>query len=137
MWPYKERDPVNWSWKSDPWRSSVFEFVARLIRFRKRSSSLGVNDTSFIHTDFSYGRKIMAWLRRSTGMDGLVVAVANFSDAYTPGPEYVVNNWPDTPPGCKWREVSQDTQYREILPDQVGKEPLYPWEAKVYEAYSS
>lgn len=64
-----------------------------------------------------------------------VVVVANFSDYATPnaltdpGAQYVVNNWPPTPPGRSWREV---TQARAVLASQVGCEPIFPWEAKVY-----
>jgi pullulanase len=60
--------------------------------------------------------------------------VANFSDWGTPSPghpsaEYVVPNWPATPPGKRWREITQD---RAVPTEWVGREPLYPWEAKVY-----
>jgi pullulanase len=61
--------------------------------------------------------------------------VANFSDYATPNgltdpnAEYVVPNWPQTPTGRHWREV---TQQRDVLPAQVGREPIFPWEAKVY-----
>jgi pullulanase len=60
--------------------------------------------------------------------------VANFSDWGTANPtdpasEYVVPNWPATPAGAEWREVTQD---RAVPEDWVGREPLYPWEAKVY-----
>jgi hypothetical protein len=64
-----------------------------------------------------------------------VVVVANFSDYATPNgltdpnAEYVVPNWPQTPTGRYWREV---TQQRDVLPAQVGREPIFPWEAKVY-----
>jgi hypothetical protein len=60
--------------------------------------------------------------------------VANFSDFGTPNPfisgaEYFVPNWPAAPPGRRWREVPQD---RDIPPEKVGREPIFPWEAKVY-----
>ena len=63
-----------------------------------------------------------------------MVVVANFSDWGTgdpasPAAEYRVRNWPATPPGRRWREV---TQARAVPPEWVGREPLYPWEAKVY-----
>jgi pullulanase len=132
VFPDKERDPVNWARKADPWRSSVFDYVARLIGLRKRSGALGVNDVDFIHSDFTNGRKILAWVRGRRGVDALVVVVANFSDVETPEPEYVVRNWPATTPGARWREI---TQVREVPPEWVGREPLYPWEAKVYEMY--
>jgi pullulanase len=62
----------------------------------------------------------------------VVVVVANFSDFTTsarPSAEYVVHNWPATPPGGRWREVGQD---RDVPPEWVGREPLFAWEAKVY-----
>ena len=64
-----------------------------------------------------------------------VIVVANFSDYATPNgltdpnAEYVVPNWPSTPPGRHWREV---TQQRDVLPAQTGREPIFSWEAKVY-----
>ncbi|GCE23004.1 hypothetical protein [Dictyobacter kobayashii] len=66
----------------------------------------------------------------------MVVIVANFSDYMTPnandkGSEYVVNNWPQLPEGLRWYEVTQDR----IVPKQwAGREPIFPWEAKVYAA---
>ena len=63
-----------------------------------------------------------------------VVVVANFSDwgtadATNPRSVYVVPNFPATPPGRRWREVTQE---RDVPAEWIGKEPLYPWEAKVY-----
>lgn len=61
-----------------------------------------------------------------------VVVVANFSAWGSPShssAEYVVHNWPGPPPGRRWREV---TQNRIVPPQWVGREPLFPWEAKVY-----
>jgi pullulanase len=40
-----------------------------------------------------------------------------------------VLNWPATPDGKHWREVTQE---RDIPDAWVAREPLYPWEAKVY-----
>jgi pullulanase len=63
-----------------------------------------------------------------------VVVVANFSDWGTadpmnPAAEYVVPNWPATPTGKGWREITMD---RPVARERVGREPLFPWEAKVY-----
>jgi pullulanase len=60
--------------------------------------------------------------------------VANFSAWGTTNPrdpsaEYRVLNWPATPDGKHWREVTQE---RDIPDAWVAREPLYPWEAKVY-----
>ena len=60
----------------------------------------------------------------------LVVVVANFSGYGTPpGSDYVIPNWPATPPGKRWKEVTQD---RVIPQTWVGREGIFPWEAKVY-----
>lgn len=128
----KQTDPVNFTRKRDPWRSSVFDCVARLVELRTQNPALSVNDTDFIHVDFSHGRRIMAWVRGRRRSKHVVVVVANFSDVDTPGRKYVVNGWPDTQPGCRWREITQD---REVPPNWIGEEPLFHWEAKVYEMY--
>lgn len=130
--PTKQIDPVNYARKRDPWRSRVFRYVSNLVQFRRQSTALGVNDTEFIHFDFDQGRRIAAWVRGKPGVQDLVVVAANFSGCYTPGPEYVIRNWPATPPGKKWREI---TQVRDVPEYWAGREPLYPWEAKVYEMY--
>jgi 1,4-alpha-glucan branching enzyme len=125
----KQQDPLNFARVSDPWRRELFDYVARLVRFRIDSRALGVNDTRFIHTDFTAGRRILAWLRGVPGREDPVVVVANFSGVTPPGGEYRVRDWPNTPPGRRWREVSQA---RDVPDDWVGREPLFPWEAKVY-----
>jgi hypothetical protein len=43
--------------------------------------------------------------------------------------EYRVPNWPATPAGKRWHEVTQD---RVVAPENVAREPLFSWEAKVY-----
>lgn len=124
----KQVDPVNFNRLNDSWRKRVFEYVARLVRFRTTSEALAVNDTKFIHVDFSEGKRVLVW-QRGYG-DKLVVVVANFSKYGTPpGSEYRVPNWPATPIGQKWREITQD---RIVAPEWVGREAIYPWEAKVY-----
>ena len=131
----KQLDPVNYDrLDKDPWRQDVFQYVARLVKLRTRSDALAVNDTEFIHTDFDDGKRVMVWKRGRNGRDDPVVVVANFSDWGTvdplnPAAEYVVPNWPATPPGKRWREVTRD---REVASGRVGREPLFPWEAKVY-----
>lgn len=126
----KQSDPVNYSCKNDGgWRQALFAYVANLVKFRTKCPSLGENDTEFLHVDASRGGKIMAWRRGRMG-DGRqpVVVVANFSDENTPGPSYVVPNWPDREE-TGWREV---TQGRDVPAEWVGREPLFAWEAKVY-----
>jgi 1,4-alpha-glucan branching enzyme len=131
----KQLDPVNYDrLDRDPWRQEVFRYVSRLVRFRTRSDALAVNDTAFIHVDFNEGKRVLVWKRGREGLDDPVVVVANFSDWGTtdpanPAAEYVVPNWPATPPGKAWREVTLD---RPVAPARVGREPLFPWEAKVY-----
>jgi pullulanase len=128
----KQIDPVNFARKNEPWRKRVFDCTARLVALRKRSKALGVNDTSFIHMDFDHGRRIIAWVRGNPNRQDLVVVLANFSAESTPGNEYVVRNWPGTPEGRSWREVVEN---QSVPADRVGREPLSPWDAKVYEMY--
>ena len=130
----KQVDPVNFARLGDDWRTRIKDYVSRLIHFRTSYDALTVNDTEFIHVDFNDGKRVLAWRRGLLGTGKLVVVVANFSDFGTPDPfnpssEYVVNNWPPTPPGSKWREVAQD---RDVPLATIGREPIFPWEAKVY-----
>lgn len=128
----KQIDPVDFSRLRDPWRRSVFEHVSRLVALRARSPALGCNDTAFIHGDFESGRRIVAWVRGDPARQDPVVVVANFSDECTLGPEYLVHGWPATPAGKQWREVTQE---RPVPREWAGREPLFAWEAKVYELY--
>lgn len=130
----KQVDPVNFSRLRDPWRRRIKDYVARLIKCRIASDALGVNDTDFIHVDFNDGKRVLVWRRGRSESAGTVVVVANFSDFGTADPssphaEYRVHNWPATPPGRKWREITQE---RDVPPEWVGREPIFPWEAKVY-----
>lgn len=135
----KQVDPVNFARLVDttdplqPMRKRIFEYVARLVKFRTRQPALGVNDTEFIHLDFDAGKRILVWKRGGTGQNPVVV-VANFSDFVSGSAggqpaEYRVHNWPATPAGRGWREV---TRQRAVPPEWVGREPLFAWEAKVY-----
>ncbi len=135
----KQIDPVNFSRLQDandpntPMRQRMFAYVSRLVRFRTTQPALAVNDTDFIHVDFNDGKRVLAWKRGAAGQDPVVV-VANFSDFVTQNAgsssaEYRVANWPVTPPGRQWREVTQE---RMVAADFVGREPIFPWEAKVY-----
>jgi pullulanase len=132
--PQKQIDPVNFDRLQEPWRRRVFDHVARLVHFRTRSAALAVNDTEFIHVDFEEGKRVLAWKRGRPGGDDPVVVVANFSDFATARPfdptsEYRVANWPSVPAGRRWREITQD---RDVPLEWVGREPIFPWEAKVY-----
>jgi pullulanase len=130
----KEIDPVDFSRIAEPLRHDIFEYVARLVHFRTSHPALSVNDTDFLHVDFNDNKRVLVWRRGMPGRDPVVV-VANFSDFFTPNgltdpnAEYVVPRWPATPPGRHWREV---TQQRDVLAAQIGREPIFPWEAKVY-----
>jgi pullulanase len=129
----KQVDPVDFNRLQEDWRQRIFAYVARLVQFRTESPALSVNDTTFIHTDFTDGKRVVVWRRGGDGQTPVVI-VANFSDfvseqALTPEGEYRVPNWPATPPGKRWREVTQD---RLVAPEFVGREPVFPWEAKVY-----
>jgi 1,4-alpha-glucan branching enzyme len=132
--PEKQVDPVNFDRLADGWRRRLFDYVARLVRLRTSSEALAVNDTRFLHADFTEGKRVVVWQRGRAETGQVVVVVANFSAFGTPGApgpaaEYVVPGWPATPPGRRWREVTQD---RDVAPEWVGREPVFPWEAKVY-----
>jgi pullulanase len=135
----KQIDPVKFSRLTDrsdpdqPMRRRIFNYVARLVKFRTRDGALAVDDTDFIHVDFTTSKRVLVW-KRGGPRDDPVVVVANFSDfvtanASSPGAEYRVSNWPATPPGRHWREVTQE---RFVPQEYVGREPIFPWEAKVY-----
>jgi pullulanase len=131
----KQLDPVNFDrLDTDPARQEIFQYVSRLVRLRTRADALSVNDTAFIHADFNDGKRVLAWRRGRDGIDDPVVVVANFSDwgsenPDSPAAEYVIPGWPATPAGRRWREVTGE---RLVDPARVGREALYPWEAKVY-----
>jgi pullulanase len=130
----KQIDPVDFGrleGGDNEWRRGVLDVVKRLIALRKTHPGLGVNDTTFLHMDFTPGRRVMVWQRGSD--TNPVIIVANFSDFETADPfngvsEYVVPNWPGRT-GFLWREVSQA---RDVPPERVAREPLFRWEAKVY-----
>ena len=129
----KQVDPVNFSRRDEDWRARVRTYVARLIKLRTSHPALGVNDIDFIHVDFNDGKRVLVWRRGAASSTTQVVVVANFSDYSTPNgladpnAEYVVPNWPSTPAGKSWREVPQDRPA-----PRAGREPIFPWEAKVY-----
>ena len=131
--PPKQRDAVNYERLEEPFRRRIFDYVSRLVKFRTVYPALSINDTDFIHTDFN-GKRVLAWRRGQPGSTHQVVVLANFSDFVTAnstsaGAEYRVQNWPATPTGKKWREI---TQSRDVPPAWVGREPIFAWEAKVY-----
>ncbi|EDY84162.1 Alpha amylase, catalytic domain subfamily, putative [Verrucomicrobiia bacterium DG1235] len=128
--PAKQKDPVNYDRLDDPWRRRLADYVSRLCTFRAKSRALSVNDVSMIHYDFTAGRCVIAWSRGIPGSDEQVVVVANFSGwGQGLGDEYVVPHWPVVSAGRTWREV---TQSRVVSADWVGRESVFPWEAKVY-----
>lgn len=132
--PPKQRDAVNFERLNEPFRRRVFDYIARLVKFRASYDALAVNDTEFIHVDFNNGKRVVCWRRGQPGSDHQVVVVANFSDfitanALSGNAEYRVPNWPDTPDGKQWREITQE---RDIPAHSVAREPIFPWEAKVY-----
>ena len=132
--PPKQRDAVNFDRLEEPFRRRVFDYVARLVKLRTTYDALSVNDTDFIHVDFNDGKRVVVWRRGQPGSDRQVVVLANFSDfvtanATSPNAEYRVPNWPGTPGGKKWREITQE---RDVPREWVAREPIFPWEAKVY-----
>src|SRR4051812_11140966 len=78
--PAKQQDAVNYGRLDEPFRRGVFEYVARLVKFRTTSGALSVNDTAFIHADFAAGKRVVVWHRGRAGGGEQVVVVANFSD---------------------------------------------------------
>ncbi len=133
----KQVDPVNFARANEDWRERVFNLVARLVRLRTTYDALSVNDTEFIHVDFSEGKRVLAWVRGNRS-DNLVIVVANFSDFNSPmGGEYFVQNWPATPPGMVWREMSQENDGRDLATARVAREEVFAWEAKVYALFPS
>jgi pullulanase len=131
--PPKQRDAVNFERVDEPFRRRVFDYVARLVKLRTGEPALSVNDTDFIHADF-HDKRVMVWRRGEPGSASQVVVVANFSDFVTdgaagPAAEYRVPNWPATPAGKRWREI---TQGRDVPGEWVAREPIFAWEAKVY-----
>ena len=132
--PPKQRDAVNFDRLEEPFRRRIFDYISRLVALRTSYDALSVNDTEFIHSDFNDGKRVIAWRRGVAGSASQAVVVANFSDfvtanAASPAAEYRVPNWPATPSGMRWREVTQD---RDVPEDWVGREPIFAWEAKVY-----
>ena len=128
----KQVEPVNFTRLADDWRARIKTYVSRLIQLRTSYEALSLNDVTFLHTDFSDGKRVMVWHRGRPDSHSQVVVLANFSDFATPGAndpnaEYVVPNWPAAPSGLRWREVPQ-TRWAE----NAGREPLFAWEAKVY-----
>ncbi|MGK7928267.1 MAG: alpha-amylase family glycosyl hydrolase [Spirulina sp.] len=129
---HKQIDPVNYDRLQEDWRQRIFTYVSRLVKLRTTSDALASDDTDFLHVDYSAGKKVIVWQRGRE--EDRVIVLANFSDYGTPDPfdkdsEYVVPNWPPTPPGKYWQEITRD---RVVLPQWVGREPIFPWEAKVY-----
>ncbi|HVZ72708.1 MAG TPA: alpha-amylase family glycosyl hydrolase [Polyangia bacterium] len=126
----KQIDPVDFRSKYDPWRLDLFNYVGRLVRVRASTPALARNECAIIHVDATPGRLVVAWTRGVS--PNLVVVVANFSDFMSSGGtsgEYVIPTWPNVP-GATWTEVSQSSPGRKVT--APGKEPLFPWEAKVY-----
>jgi glycosidase len=125
----KQIDPVNFARFDDPWRKEIFAYVARLVKLRATSDALARNECELLHVDTTDGRRVAVWQRGVA--EERVVVVANFSDFGSDGGvdgEYVVPGWPE--PDRAWFEVSQDTNPRRVA--RPGREPLFPWEAKVY-----
>ena len=125
----RRSDPVDFSRLQDPMRHTIFEYVSRLVHLRTSHPALGVNDTEFIQTDFNDNKRVVVWRRGMAVQDPLIV-VANFSDYETPNgltdPERRVR-------GCQlalysvWPALARSTQQRDVLPAQVGREPIFPW----------
>jgi pullulanase len=85
--------------------------VARLVHLRTHSDALAVNDTDFIHVDFSDGKRVRVWWRGQPGTGTTLSLWLTFSDFasanLTSGGEYRVPNRPATPAAKHWREITQ------------------------------
>jgi pullulanase len=128
----KQVDPVNFGRFDEPDRRQLFDYVAQLVKLRTTHPALSINDINFFHVDFQEGKRVVVW-RRGSNNDPVIV-VANFSDfttphALRPGAEYFVPNWPDTPAGRHWVEV---TQGRHLITGRHDREAIFAWEAKIY-----
>lgn len=128
----KQSDPLNLNRLDDPARREIFAYVSRLVKLRTTHGALAVNDTEFVHVDFNQGKRVLVW-RRGRADQAPVVIVANFSDFGTDtsqaNAEYRIPRWPATQEGARWREITQE---RVVPSDWAGREPIFPWEAKVY-----
>jgi len=93
--PYKQMDTINYDrlqYACDQiagripvdaidfrWRARLFDFVQQLVNLRKTHPALAVNDTEFIHADFSHGKRVLVWARGLKDSHRVIV-IANFSD---------------------------------------------------------
>jgi len=69
-----------------------------------------------------------AWEKVST----LRLTEVALTNALQPGSEYFVPNWPNTPAGEHWSEVTQKEGGRDVKTGRHNREPIFAWEAKVY-----
>ena len=116
-----------------PLRRRILAYVKTLIVLRTTEPALSVNDTSFIWTDFGDGKRVIVWQRGNAALHRTLIVVANFSDfASAAGTDYVIPTWPNSQPpaGMKWIELTQGP--RNVNPAFVGREAIFPWEAKIY-----
>lgn len=124
----KQIDPVDYSRLDDPWRKDVHDYVQRLIALRTHSNALAVIETTFLHTDFDDGKRILVWKRGASAEPDPVIVLANFSDwGSVPGTGYVVPDWPQLPRGRQWLDVTADK-----MAPTAGNDPIAPWSARVY-----
>lgn len=127
----KQYDPIHFSRLDDIWRKNIYNYVKRLIHFRENTKALQTDEVEFIHIDCDDTKKIIAWQRDFN--QEKVVVVANFSDYITPNAlseksEYLIPRFPVLEIGQSCYEI---TQNREVG-SGIGKETIFPWEAKVY-----
>ena len=130
----KQVDPVNFTRLSDAWRRRDSGVCCPSDQVQDHERRPG-GQRHRLHPRRFQRRQAGAGLApRSADSDTMVVVVANFSDfgtaePFSPGAEYHVPNWPALPPGKQWREITQE---RDVPPEWAGREPIFPWEAKVY-----
>lgn len=101
------------------WNENFKRIVRRVI--------LGENAYTIGEPSFEWSVRKLIDCRNLGFTDG---SQAVFSDYGSPGGidgEYIVPNWPLR--DKVWREITQE---RVVTPEKVGREPIFPWEAKVY-----
>lgn len=136
--PYKQRDPIDW-WRGaqQPWRSELFECVARLVELRKRHAGLtelAGGSCAVYQQDSTEGGnpELFAWVRGrpDAELSDKIVVVANFSDKRFPAGyrfDRLVELDRARPRDWAWYDVIADSRI-----DDFGTANLIAWDVKVY-----
>jgi pullulanase len=133
--PPKQRDAVNYERVDEPFRRRVFDYVSRLVKFRTASDALSVNDTEFIHVDFHDGKRVVAWRR---GRPGSTTPWSSWRTSRTsarPNAAAQASRVPRPQLAGHARPAGDGARSRRAAGRACrvgGREPIFPWEAKVY-----